>query len=75
MLLSTDSLNKRADKEVGSLIDDGYEVVFDSSLPFSRCVKLRHTRTSKRITILIDYSKLKITYLINGKVRKTDFVK
>ena len=70
---SGNSLSK--EDKLQDFIDDGYEVIFDSSLPTSRCVKLRHTRTSKRITILIDYSKLKITYLINGKVRKTDFVK
>lgn len=74
MLQSSDSLNKRADKEIGSLVQDGYEVMFDSSLPSSRCVKLRHTRTSRRMTILIDFGKFKITYLKDGKVTKTDIV-
>lgn len=72
VILSSDSLNKRAEGEIGSLVQDGYEVMFDSSLPTSRCVRLRHTRTSKRMTILIDFGKLKITYLKDGKVLKTD---
>lgn len=75
MLQSSESLNKRADNEIGSLVDDGYEVIFDSSLPTSRCVKLRHTRTSKRITILVDFNKFRITFLRNGEVLKSDMVK
>ena len=65
-------IQKRVAEMSRSLLDEGYHVIFKSTLPGSIFHKLRHRKNGHVITIVGTYSLSRVRLFRDGRLRHTE---